>query len=58
MGQHIGDALELIRLDLAGVPILKQTLEASVTERPYHKGTVPCIGTGVKIILLASASLL
>jgi hypothetical protein len=37
MGQHVGDALDLIRPDLAGVPVLKQTLEASTTERPYHK---------------------
>jgi hypothetical protein len=26
MGQHIDNALELIRLDLTGVPVLKQTL--------------------------------
>ena len=26
MGQHIGNALELIRRDLAGVSVLKQTL--------------------------------
>ena len=50
MGQCVGNALELIRPDLAGVSFVKQTLSGSMAERPYHKCTVPCIGTGVKAI--------
>ena len=50
MGQDIGNALALMRTDLAGVPVLKQALQGSMTERPYHLSTVPCIGTGVNAI--------
>jgi hypothetical protein len=57
MSQHVSDAAHLIRPDLADVSILEETFQASMTERPYHQGTVPCTGTCVKIILQAQCSL-
>jgi hypothetical protein len=48
MGQHVSNALELIRPDLSCVPVLKQAPQASMAECPNHHVIVPCIGTGIK----------
>jgi hypothetical protein len=47
VSQHVRDPAHLISADLAWVILLEKALQTSVAERPDHRGTVPCIGTGV-----------
>src|ERR1022692_5149535 len=39
VGQHISNACELIRPNLAGVTVLKELFYPPVAERPYHQHT-------------------